>query len=437
MEKKNKSRAFDHLGMKALALFLAFLLWVLVMNVTDVTTTRTIYNVPVTKINGETLDALGMVYDVIGGDTVDIIVKGPRSLVDPLTTTSFYAVADLSKVSITNTVQIIVTPAPTLDANRISFSTIDDMLSLSIEEKAEKDLPVKIITTGDVAPGYALGTGTVSPNFIKIEGPGSVVDRVTEVRAVVSVFNHQESFEVTVIPSCFDAYGEAMTGKNITLNVDEVKVTLPVNPVKEVPVVVTTRGTVAEGYRQTGIKYDPEIITIAGDPAVLDKIDSINIDDISVDGISEELEKNVVIDGYLPQDVYLADINKEIAVSVSVEPLVIETLAVVASDIELTEKNDALQYTLTVPTGYGITVSGLEEVISGLNVSKLSPTLNVGRYGVGTYMVLVEYLESEDYEIKNVAKISLTVKPKGEMTSDTEKTTAGKTTEKTSEPATE
>lgn len=54
------------------------------------------------------LDELDQVYDVVSGDTVDIIVKGRRSVVGTLDKDDFTAIADLSTMSITDTVSISV-----------------------------------------------------------------------------------------------------------------------------------------------------------------------------------------------------------------------------------------------------------------------------------------------------------------------------------------
>ena len=80
---KNKEE-LGHIGYKILAVLLAVVAWLAVANISDYQTTREISGIPVTQINGDVLDELDQVYDVASGDTVDIIVKGRRSIVGTL-----------------------------------------------------------------------------------------------------------------------------------------------------------------------------------------------------------------------------------------------------------------------------------------------------------------------------------------------------------------
>ena len=92
---KNK-KELGHIGYKISAVLLAIVAWLAVANISDYQTTRQISNIPVTQINGDVLDELDQVYDVVSGDTVDIIVKGRRSVVGTLDKDDFTAIADLS-----------------------------------------------------------------------------------------------------------------------------------------------------------------------------------------------------------------------------------------------------------------------------------------------------------------------------------------------------
>ena len=102
---KNK-KELGHIGYKISAVLLAIVAWLAVANISDYQTTRQISNIPVTQINGDVLDELDQVYDVVSGDTVDIIVKGRRSVVGTLDKDDFTAIADLSTMSITNKCKI-------------------------------------------------------------------------------------------------------------------------------------------------------------------------------------------------------------------------------------------------------------------------------------------------------------------------------------------
>ena len=104
-------KIFNKPSIMLISLVISFILWFVVMNVSDPMTTRVISGVQVDRINEDAIEKEGMVYDVVSGDTVDVIVSGPRSVVENMESGDIYAFADLSQVSVTNTALINVSIA--------------------------------------------------------------------------------------------------------------------------------------------------------------------------------------------------------------------------------------------------------------------------------------------------------------------------------------
>ena len=136
MNKLKKYKIFDHIGLKLVALIISFLIWLIVMNIDDYKITRTFSDIKVEQLNGEVIEQQGMVYDVVDGETASIIVKGPRSIVEKLTTSDFKAYADLSHLSVTNTAEIKVEAVNAAIASQISIEISTPTLTLSIEDTA-------------------------------------------------------------------------------------------------------------------------------------------------------------------------------------------------------------------------------------------------------------------------------------------------------------
>ena len=103
-----KEKILKNWGLKLMAVLLAFLVWFLVANIEDYTVTKTITGIPVEILNENAITDQDMVYDIVQGKTVDVKVEGRRSVVEKLTAEDFTASADLSELSITNSVQIAV-----------------------------------------------------------------------------------------------------------------------------------------------------------------------------------------------------------------------------------------------------------------------------------------------------------------------------------------
>ena len=358
--------------------------WLVVMNVSDYSMTVKIEDIPVQQLNGEVLEELDQVYDVASGDTVDIIVRGRRSVVSRLGKDDFIATADLSTMSITNTVQIFVTPKSGSLEDEISISYVDNTMKLNLEDKVVSPLPIKVKTEGEPADGYAVGEIEVKPNIVNVEGPKSAVDKITEVRATVNVSGVNTSCEKETIIELYDAYGELIHNDKIFVSQNNIKLNISVYPVKNVAVHVSTIGTAGTGYDVAQIVYQPQTIQIAGPKEKIDKITSIEIDDLSVSGLTENFETMINVNDYLPEDVFVVGENKDIAVSVTIEKLESVTYDINVRDITLTGRNNKYTYEVVIPDEYKVTASGLEDVMDGLDISAVKPGINCTDLSLGT-----------------------------------------------------
>lgn len=175
-KKKAGHKIYSNLGLKLLSVVLGFLVWLLVLNIDDSAVTKTISNIPVELINTDAITSQGQLYTITSGDTVDIVIKGRKSVITNLDASDFRASADMSKISITNAVPISVKAVSNSIAKKVSITVIDNVLSVELEAEKSVSVPVKVVTSGDVAKGYTVGNSVAAPNLITLKGASSVVD---------------------------------------------------------------------------------------------------------------------------------------------------------------------------------------------------------------------------------------------------------------------
>ena len=66
--KENLTKSWtNNLGMKLFSLPLAFIIWIIIINIDDPTISRNFLNVPVELLNSDALDTLGKVYEIAEG----------------------------------------------------------------------------------------------------------------------------------------------------------------------------------------------------------------------------------------------------------------------------------------------------------------------------------------------------------------------------------
>ncbi len=405
-----KGNLLKHLWLKLLAILLAVIIWLIVVNVDDYMVTKTIRGIPVEQLHGDDLEELGQIYTVTNGETVDVSVKGPRSTVERMTPDDFYASADLSQLSVTNTAEINVTLRE--NVSNVTITRLNSTMTLSLEEKVTKDLPVTVVTVGEVREGFALGTCTAKPNIVTIEGAASVVENVTELRAVVDVDKAYMNFTSEVALSCLNTYGESMEGKKITLSDDTVLISVPVYPTKEISVRVEPSGTPQDGYSVTEVNFNPQTIRIAGDAVQLKDITEVLIDDISVADEKETLEENVRVNDYLPVGIVTADDGAQIAVSITIEPKQVKTITVTKDDISIIGTTTDYDYSISMAGPLHVQVSGHGAELEEVSLARLSPRVDATGLSSGQYAAQLVFNESDIYSIDDIYSVVLTIEEK-------------------------
>ena len=387
-----KDKLFSNWGWKLLSLILGFAVWVTVLNVDDYSTTRQIRDIPVTLINTDAITDKNQLYDIVSGETVDIIVKGRRSVVNALGASDFTAIADMSKLSITNAVNITVTANSSSVNNNISITIVDNVLQVELEEEQTASLPVTVTTKGETAEGYTTGIPVSTPNLITVKGVASVIERIEKAEVQVDVSGRTSDVTATCTPIFYDANGDEISGKKLESKVTGVSVTIPVYKTKTVAVKLDTTG-----------------VPVGGPADVLQNLTEITVDDIDVSGCSEDLESTVEISKYLPDGVVLADENTSISVHVAIERNISRTMTISANDITIENKLTDYDYAVQFPEGNTVVISGLSDEVAKLTAKDLKITIDAETLSIGANTVELSIKDSDTYTVDSTCKVDIEV----------------------------
>ena len=408
-------KIFNKPSIMLISLVISFILWFVVMNVSDPMTTRVISGVQVDRINEDAIEKEGMVYDVVSGDTVDVIVSGPRSVVENMESGDIYAFADLSQVSVTNTALINVSIASGSYSKKtkdVKLTPKNEYMNLSIETSEDKTFQIKVITTGNVSEGCAVGVPVATPNMITVSGPASVLESINEVRAVVDVEGAEEEFTINADLGCVDAYGNAIAKDSITLSDPSVDVTVPIYNTKEISIKVSTKGNPEKGYGVKSVEYSPETIEIAGEEDSINALEGITVDDINISGATDNIETTQPLDVYLPEGVVIASSEDQISVIVKVEQYQTRNILISSSVLTVEGKSDDYNYTFTSVDDTSIDVTGFPEDIEEITAESLKPTISVEGMNEGEREIEVKFAESDSYEIKGTCRFKVKITKK-------------------------
>lgn len=395
MNKPSKSglkRLFtENIGYKLLSVVGAIILWMVVVNVSDYQITKRIKDIPVEELNAETLDQLDKVYDIESGDKVDIIVKGRRSVVEGLDASDFKATADLSTMSITNSVVIDVSAKNQTVADAINITVVDSTMKLKLEEKTKAQFSVNVVMNGVTADGYYACASVATPNIITIEGPETSVSKVTEVVATVDVDKRHDTFNAVSDIVLFDAYGDVIENNKLSLSATNVRVNVEIFPVTAVDVVVNVNGVPATGYGIKEVNYQPQTVYVAGAEADIAKFERVAISNLSVSGLTSTFETTVSLEDYLPRGIYLAQNNTEEAITVVIEKIEEKTIEVKPTDINLKNRNTLdYEYVVTLGDDFELTCEGLASDIESLDMDYINAVVDCMGLGPGHHKAKVD-----------------------------------------------
>ena len=319
-----------NLGLKILAVFVAFGLWLIVINYADPVGNISYSGIKVELLNTESLTDVGKVYEVLNdSDTVNVTIYGKRSFLENISQENIHAVADLENITIMNTVAIEVYSNKNnseIDSIKQSRASVE----LEVEDLKEIPLTVLVSTTGEPAEGYIQGNVTQNQNTVRVSGPESVVNRITRAACSVSVAGRTSDLSTSADIRLLDTDGKVVTHNNLKTNVAAINVGVEILPVKEVGVLYSYSGTPAEGYVVTGEpQAEIQSIRIAGRSEVIAGVKQINISgtELNVDGATGPMTTQIDINDYLPDNVRLVSDDDEgfdglVLVSVPIEELI-------------------------------------------------------------------------------------------------------------------
>ncbi|MCI8336400.1 MAG: hypothetical protein HFI72_04510 [Peptococcaceae bacterium] len=263
---------------KLAALALALLLWFYVMqtqnNVSDLSLTVPLEyrNLPASLV--VTNDPVQVRVRVQGsGNGTAISAKDVQAYVDLGATSA-------GKTEVT--VQVVV-------PNSFDIVSVSPgQVSLEIEPEESKQLPVEVNMefATPLPQGKRVLDPVLTPAEVLIFGAESRLNNISRVVVTANITNPTENYLGAVPVQIFDK-NDKVINDYFRLNPSVVDVSIPIVdevPTKRVTITVPTTGTVAEGYHIDRIVTNPEIITVSGEYADLEKISTIYTEPVDVAG---------------------------------------------------------------------------------------------------------------------------------------------------------
>lgn len=413
---KLKMSLTNNIGLKFLAVLIALVLWLAIVNVNDPEKTITVSNIPISVTNESAITSRDMVYNVKSEQYLNITVSGKRSIVSNLSAEDFRATASLKELSKVNSIPVDVTTKNASLGRKITIvKQSAQTILVDVENVEEKDFTDLVVEyTGKVADGYVAGLSSMSTDEVTVKAPTSIIDKIKKVAVRCSLDGTNTNISKKCPVILYDKNDKEIKSDEIELSDKKIRVNVNVLRAKQVPISTINKdelGKPADDYVVDDVILSSDSITVYGSEESLDSIESLDIqDDIDVSDAKGDVTQNIDVTGKLPKGLSVSG-ESTITVKVLIKKLITRTFEYDASEVSLNDLSSDLDVQL-VTKKVKVTLQGEEEVISQLTKDDIAISADLGKVKEGTTTVHVDVAVPDNTTLMNNVTIKIKAKAK-------------------------
>ncbi|MBD5158175.1 MAG: hypothetical protein HDT13_11165 [Butyrivibrio sp.] len=414
---KIKDLIFKNFALKILAVIIAVVLWIVIVNVDNPSQRKTISGITVNLLNGDVLTDMDYIYQVNSGSVISIVVKAPQTIVEELKASDFTAYADLTeRAADSDKVPIHVSCTKEDIENQVDIISLrTEYVQLSIDNKVDRDFDVTVDISGSPADDYIVGGNSISPTTIKVSGAEAIVSRIESAVLRYNVDGMTDNIDDAVVPVFLDANGKEVSTDKLNVSRKTIRLKIDIFPTKWVPVNFAVSGEPEEGYEMTGYEPNLESVKIAAPKEQLAAYTSIDIPagTIDITGMNQNTTLTAALSAYLPGGYSIVSSEQTLEVAVRFEKIVTAGIDVPVRDINLTGMNNAdYEYEITSGGQNTVTVeiTGRESIVNQINAGNLALSADLSGRGAGRYKIPIVIAGDDRYTVASEYYIDVLVK---------------------------
>jgi YbbR domain-containing protein len=276
-------------------------------------------------------------------------------------------------------------------------------ISVEVDRVTSRDVPVRVEVLNPPS-GFDLGDPAADATTATVSGPGSVVSKVVEVLARVSVDPSGIDVNRIVDLVPVDSSGNALAPVDVEPSSTRVRVavftdrrtrTLPVNPV--------VTGTPAAGFEVAAIVVDPLVVSVEGDANDLSGLERADTQPISISGASSDVVTSV---GFSLPDGVQALGSGSVGVTIRLRP--VTATRTFEAGLVLEGASADKEYALSTDRVL-VTIGGSVADLDRLSASDLVLTLDVRGLGDGAHKLAPQANLTTGLTLIAVSPASVTV----------------------------
>ena len=270
---------------KLLAVLVALILWVFVMNEQNPPVEGT-FQVSLTNRN-----LSGKLVVMEAPETVRVKVRGLRNAIAGAAGRNFQAYVDLKGLAPGQyNLPVLVQLPPGYELVEV----VPDKVDIILEAVQSRQFPVEPRLTGPIVGQMTLGKVEITPKVVTITGPQSILDSIGKVLAPVEIRDRTPAFAQDA--KLFIAGIDGNELKTLKVEPTQVKVSGVLEPgtiTKTVDVKTVLTGNLPEGVLLRRVFTEPAKVELRGPKEILDRLTTVSTEPVPLAGITKDVTREV------------------------------------------------------------------------------------------------------------------------------------------------
>lgn len=409
-----KEKIFKNFSLKILSVVGALILWTIIVNIYDPTTSVTISNVAVELQNTESLTDNDYTYEVVDGSRISVYISGPKSIITELKSSDIVATADLSKITafadyVDIDVKVVKDGRELKNVEVIPRTTA---VRLQIENRLTKEFTIKHYTEGSLDNGYTIGNVSVFPDTVKVTGSSSAVGKIANAVVTINVAGRNQNFNENVTINLVDNEGNVVEDDSLVMSRGDADCAVTVNQIKTVKVSAEGySGTLSNNYVVKSLDLSQNEVEITGPANIIGGINEITIPSSAIDvkGQSSDKVISVNLADYVDRSVAFTS-DASVTVTARIVSKDSREFSIPVSNIKMNNLSSDMKASFDKSvTSLNISVKNDSGDFESFSSDNISLSVNLASLTAGEHIVAVNVSLPDGYSVDGTYRVKVII----------------------------
>ena len=407
---------------KLLSLGLAFILWVVGVNVTNPIQIISYDRLPLTVLHRDHLTHNNIVFlneQQVNNTLVNVTVSATRNDHESINAARNQNIQASINLSTINTEHIhaaeeaITVPIDVnvfIHQDHTGWTMSPASVNLTLDRYGESSRPIEVDLIGTPMEGFEARPHQLDRTMVRLSGARSILDQVSSVWVRVYVNESYETVEEVVNLIVYNREGANITN-DVTLSFQTAHVRVPIYPYESIPLDAAPAGIPFAGFQATAVEIEPPSVYVVGDSYELEELSSIFLGEVDITLANQDVYRTFDISqALIGTGLTLREGSPtEAEVRIVVERVIERGFELPLENLEVI--NYARPYTIITEGPVPFRVRGRESLVNPMTLNNVQASVDLAGLGAGIHVVPVNFSLPHAVNLSNTVTIEISIEP--------------------------